>query len=145
MFSKACEYAIRSVLFVMVKSSREGKRVRVKEIAKEIDAPEAFTAKVLQKLVKENLLQSSTGPKGGFYIDDEDLKSLKLADIVKAIDGDGIFVSCALGLPSCDPDHPCPVHHRFGEIRDGLQKMLSDLNMEMLIEGIDKENMFLKY
>jgi len=57
MFSKACEYAIRSVVFISV-SSLKGERVGFKEIAKEIDAPEAFTAKILQKLSKSGIIES---------------------------------------------------------------------------------------
>ena len=43
MFSKACKYAIRSVIFIAL-CSLDNKRVGFKEVAKEINAPEAFTA-----------------------------------------------------------------------------------------------------
>ncbi|HLS29934.1 MAG TPA: Rrf2 family transcriptional regulator [Flavobacteriaceae bacterium] len=144
MFSKACEYGIRAVLFITV-HSLQNKRTRLKEIAKEIEAPEAFMAKVLQKLVKHNILLSSTGPKGGFYIEPEKIKSTKLIQIVRAIDGDKIFVGCALGLPKCDENHPCPVHDNFKEIRDSLTEMLSTMDVGEMATNVDKEIAFLKY
>ena len=55
MFSKACEYGIKASIFIAI-NSYEGKRVSPKEIAKEIDSPEAFTAKILQALVKNNVI-----------------------------------------------------------------------------------------
>lgn len=144
MFSKACEYGIRAVLFITV-HSLQNKRTRLKEIAKEIGAPEAFVAKVLQKLVKQKILVSSTGPKGGFYIEPDDIENTKLIQIVRAIDGDQIFVGCALGLPKCDEKHPCPVHDNFKEIRDSLAEMLSTMDVGEMAVNVESEIAFLKY
>ena len=49
MFSKACEYAIRSCILIAT-NSLESKNSNLKDISKAIDSPEAFTAKILQKL-----------------------------------------------------------------------------------------------
>jgi|SRR5690625_146755 len=144
MFSKACEYGIRAVLYITLRSM-QNKRTRLKEIAKEIEAPEAFVAKILQKLVKEGLLHSSTGPKGGFYIKPEEIKQIKLIDVVEAIDGNQIFVGCALGLPKCDETRPCPVHYNFKEIRDSLKEMLSTMDIGKMAVNVENEIAFLKY
>lgn len=144
MFSKACEYGIRAVLFIAVQSKNE-KRTRLKEIAKEIEAPEAFVAKVLQKLVKQNIVHSSTGPKGGFYMEPEEINQIKLFDIVNAIDGDQIFKGCALGLPKCDENHPCPVHDKFKDIRGSLNDMMKTMDIERMANNIENEIAFLKY
>ena len=47
MLSKSCKYAIRAVVYV---ASKAGNNVKlgIKEIAREINAREAFTAKILQ-------------------------------------------------------------------------------------------------
>ena len=121
MFSKTCEYGIRAMIFVAQKSS-EGLRVGVKEIARGIDSPEHFIAKILQILTKKELLSSMKGPNGGFFIKQESVVSL--ADIVKAIDGDKLFVKCGLGLGYCSESRPCPIHHDFKVIRDRLSTML---------------------
>lgn len=144
MFSKACEYGIRAVLFIAVRSSNQ-ERTRLKEIAKEIEAPEAFVAKVLQKLVKRNIIDSNTGPKGGFFMDDNQIEEVKLIDIVEAIDGDQIFNGCALGLPKCDENHPCPVHHKFKVIRSSLKEMMSTTDIGKMATNIENQIAFLKY
>ncbi len=89
MFSKACEYAIRAVMFVAQKS-KDGTKIGIKEIAKGIDSPEHFVAKILQDLSRKGLIQSQKGPSGGFYLDDRSLKA-PLADIVRTVDGDTLF------------------------------------------------------
>lgn len=144
MFSKACEYGIRAVLFIATKSMN-GERVRLKHIAEEVGAPEAFTAKVLQILARNDIIQSVTGPKGGFFIEYEDLDTIKLIEIVRAIDGDALLVGCGLGLPYCDAKHPCPVHHQFKHIRDDLINMLESLSIKKLARGVDNRLTFLKY
>lgn len=122
MVSKTCEYAIRAMLFVAQKS-RQGLKVGVKQIAKAIDSPEPFIAKILQELGKKGLVLSAKGPAGGFYLDQKGLQ-YSLADIVKAIDGDKLFTGCGLGLTSCSAKKPCPIHHDFILVRKQIQSML---------------------
>ena len=122
MFSKSCEYAIKAMIFVAQKSKEEA-RVGVKDIAKGINAPEHFIAKILQELSRKNLVQSIKGPNGGFYLEKVDFKT-SLADIVKAIDGDKIYNDCVLGLKACSQKNPCPVHNEYKEIKKNLIAMI---------------------
>jgi Rrf2 family iron-sulfur cluster assembly transcriptional regulator len=121
MFSKSCEYAIRATIFIATQSQSNA-NIGIKEIAKEIDSPIAFTAKILQVLVKNNILKSTKGVGGGFMILKNDLKNLKLSDIVIAIDGNSVFLKCGLGLSNCSEDHPCPVHEKFKFVKKDLKK-----------------------
>jgi len=122
MFSKTCEYGIRAMIFISQKSS-EGTKVGVKEISKGIDSPEHFIAKILQDLSRRGLVTSYKGPNGGFFIEKE--SEVTLADIVKAIDGDKLFVKCGLGLGYCSEDRPCPIHNDFKIIRNSISEMLN--------------------
>jgi Rrf2 family transcriptional regulator, iron-sulfur cluster assembly transcription factor len=130
MFSKTCEYGIRAAIYILAQS-HQGKKLGVKEIAAEIDAPEFFTAKILQSLAKKNIISSSKGPNGGFYID-EHQEELKMIDLVIAIDGDKIFKGCGLGLKNCSETQPCPIHNEFKAIRDLLKKTLSEKSLKDL-------------
>lgn len=143
MFSKACEYAIRSVIFIATASLR-GERVGFKEIAAAIDSPEAFTAKTLQKLSKSGLVDSVKGVGGGFEIPLDRLDVIRLCEIVNIIDGDAIYKGCGLGLPECSELHPCPVHEQFKAIREDLRTMLENTTVGDLATGIKKGNTFLK-
>lgn len=143
MFSKACEYGIKASIFIATKSY-EGKRVSPKEIALEIDSPHAFTAKILQALVKHDIVNSIKGAHGGFEISRIDISKIKLAQIVNAIDGDNIYNACGLGLQTCDENHPCPVHDKFKGVREELKALLENTSLEELALNIKSGISFLK-
>ncbi len=141
MFSKACEYGIRAVLFI-AKQSQKDLRPNVAEIAKAVDSPEPFTAKVCQQLARGGIILSKKGPNGGFYL--EKNSTLKLADIVSEIDGDKIFTGCGLGLRECSSEHPCPVHDQFMSVRNGLKKMCENTLVMELASNLEEGETFLK-
>ncbi len=143
MFSRACEYAIRAVICI-AEQSELGKRVSLKDIAKAIDSPEAFTAKIMQQLSKDQIINSVKGPSGGFYIEKRKMQTLRLIDVVVAVDGDSIFKVCGLGLKECSERKPCPVHHKFKPIRDELRKMLEHTSIKELSLNSGKGLSFLQ-
>lgn len=122
MFSKACEYAIKATIYISRESLRKN-RVNVKEVATAVNAPVAFTAKILQKLCRENILQSLRGKQGGFILEENRQKEIKIFDIVKIIDGEELFTECGLGLHKCSSENPCPVHDDFSVVRNNLLAM----------------------
>ncbi|AFL96827.1 Rrf2 family transcriptional regulator [Ornithobacterium rhinotracheale] len=143
MFSKTCEYGIRATIFIATQSL-DNKRVRLKEIAKEINTPEAFTAKILQDLAKHDLISSIKGPYGGFEISIEQLKEIKLSQIVDAIDGDKIYNGCGLGFKECNKNNPCPIHDKFKKVRQKLKKMLETTTLYELAIKVENGNAILK-
>jgi Rrf2 family protein len=130
MFSQAAKYAIKSVIFVWTRSL-EDKKVGAREIGSEIDAPEAFTAKILQSLVKAKILGSNKGPNGGFFAD-ESYAKVTLKDIVIAIDGDQLFSGCSLGLAKCSEKNPCPLHFEIVKVRKEIDHMLTSKSIKLL-------------
>src|SRR5690554_4573082 len=90
MFSKACTYGIKAVIYI-ANESLEGNRVKLGDVAKSAGSPEAFTAKILSTLTKHNIINSFKGPSGGFDIDFNRMKSLSVSEIVFAIDGDSVY------------------------------------------------------
>ncbi|TDE44844.1 Rrf2 family transcriptional regulator [Flavobacterium rhamnosiphilum] len=144
MFSKTCEYGIRATIFI-ASESYQNNRVGLRDIAKKIDSPEAFTAKILQILSKDNIIHSIKGVGGGFEIPKETMNQIKLSQIVTALDGNRVFTGCGLGLSHCSEDHPCPVHDKFKAIRNELAFMLENTNLEELAMGIKSGDTFLRY
>jgi Rrf2 family iron-sulfur cluster assembly transcriptional regulator len=144
MFSKTCEYGIRATIFI-ASQSYQNNRVGLKDIAQKIDSPEAFTAKILQILSKNNIINSIKGVGGGFEIPKETMSEIKLSHIVTALDGDSVFTGCGLGLSQCSEVHPCPVHEKFKSIRNELAFMLENTNLEELALGIKTGDTFLRY
>ena len=142
MFSKACEYGIRAMLHI-ARTSKVGTRVGIRDIAKAIDSPEPFMAKILQDLSRKGLVLSIKGPNGGFYMNEVHQK-ISLAEIVTAIDGDQLFNGCGLGLKACNEKKPCPIHYEFKAIRTNLKAMLQTTALEDLTENLEKGLFHLK-
>ena len=143
MFSKACEYAIRAAIYITDQSIKD-RRISLKDIAKQIDSPEAFTAKILQQLAKNNIINSVKGPNGGFIIEKENMSKIFLSQIISAIDGDQIYKGCGLGLKKCSASKPCPLHEKFKTIRDNLKKTLENTTVLELSLGLSDGTTFLK-
>ena len=135
MFSKACEYGIKAMIYVATQSLK-GDRVKIGDIVEKVGSPEAFTAKILSDLVKSGLIESLKGPNGGFFIQPEKMEFIKSIQIVSVIDGDSIFFGCGLGLAECNALQPCPMHSKFVKIRSELKKALESTTLLELAIGI---------
>lgn len=141
MISKSCKYAIRAAVFIASKANEDVK-LGVKEIAQEIQAPTAFTAKILQKLNKFKIVTSLKGPYGGFYCEKYQL-DLPVLEVVNAIDGLSVFKECVMGLHQCSDEHPCPMHEKYAFTRDNLLKTFSSTSLGELASDLSKGSTFI--
>jgi len=134
MLSKAAEYAIRSMVYIWM-MNQKGTRPGYRTIAIEVGSPEHFTAKVLQTMTRFKLVRAGKGRGGGFYFDDQ-AKELPVIEIIKAIDGEKFFSSCAFGFGNCNCANTCPMHDEFKLIRDGFSEMVEKLTVQSMAEKI---------
>jgi Rrf2 family iron-sulfur cluster assembly transcriptional regulator len=141
MISKSCQYAIRAAVYLASRTDKNLK-LNVKVIAKEIDAPEAFTAKTLQILNKHNIITSLKGPYGGFFIEDYQL-DVSILNIVNAIDGLQIFKSCGLGLKKCSELNPCPFHNDYKILRETMLSTFEKTTIRALAQNLEDGDPFL--
>lgn len=141
MFSKSCEYAIKAAIHICIES-KDGLRLNIQDIAREIDSPEPFTAKILQQLVRQGIISSAKGPGGGFFIDPKS-KPVFLMDIVEAIDGPRAFERCGLGLKECSEKHPCPIHNEFKSYSLRLKNLLTTKTLQDFSKSIKQGRAFL--
>lgn len=136
MLGKTTEYAIRALVYVYLQNIK-GKRPGYKEISKEIDSPEHFTAKVLQNLARAKLVSSMKGRGGGFFYD-EPTKPITLFKVIEAVEGKEFFSKCGFGLKRCDSNNPCPLHNDYAPVRDSFFKMVNENTIQSLANKIDK-------
>jgi Rrf2 family protein len=143
MFSNSCEYGLRAIIYIAQQTTQNNK-VSLSTIAAEINSPQAFTAKILQKLTKNKLVKSIKGPYGGFIIENDKMNSITLSDLVTIFDGETIYTKCGLGLSQCNEKLPCPIHHKFVEIREKLKNMLESTTLSGLLHDLDADLLRLK-
>jgi Rrf2 family protein len=142
MFSKACEYAIRSSIYI-ASQAMSGRRVSLTDVAQKIESPEAFTSKILQKLVKNKIINSVKGPGGGFDVDVNNLEKIKLILIVNAFEGN-VLTRCSLGLNECSDTQPCPFHYKYKPIRERLLHIFENTSLNDLMKGFQDGQTFLR-
>lgn len=134
MLSKTCKTAIKAVIYLCSKFE-SGENAGIKEVAEFINASEHTVGKILQTLVKQNVIKSLKGPTGGFYISKEQ-QNKPIIYIVEAIDGKEIFTSCGLGLSQCSSRHPCPIHYDYKDARDRMEKLFREKKVNDLCEPV---------
>lgn len=142
MISKSCKYAIRASVFIASQAPKDIK-LGVKEIASQIEAPVAFTGKILQTLNKHKVVTSLKGPYGGFFCEPYQLQQSVLG-IVHAVDGPSVFRECVMGLNKCSDDHPCPMHHRYAKTRDQILQTFQDTTLGELASDYTTGSVHLK-
>lgn len=142
MLKKGTEYAIRALVYIQMQSWKD-KRAGIIEIAKEIEAPEQYTAKILQTLTRHKLLKSMKGRGGGFFFDKND-EEITPYYVIKVMEGYDIFNKCCFGLKNCNNDNPCPLHNKYAKVRDGFYDIAVSETIQSLSKKIINGKAFLK-
>lgn len=141
MISNSSKYALMGVLYLAVNSSKEQK-IAAKDLSSNTGVPQAYLSKLMQELARHNLISSTRGPKGGFYLTYKNREVL-LIDIINVIDGDYRLTSCILSLHKCDAEHPCPLHHLVGDTKSKFVQHLEETKVQDLVTDIKEGKSFL--
>lgn len=135
MFNKETEYALRSLVYIQYRNNRDN-MPGIEEISTEIEAPQSFIAKILQRMVRLGFIGSVKGKGGGYYFDANNAE-LSLKELILATEGGNILNGCGFGLKHCNSENPCPLHEQYGPIRDTINKLVSEETIQSLAR---KEN-----
>jgi Rrf2 family transcriptional regulator, iron-sulfur cluster assembly transcription factor len=143
MFSKATEYALRATIYIAKKGTEE-KKLGMEEIARAIDSPQSFTAKILQALTKDNKVVSSVrGPNGGFFMTDK-AKKLPVRIILQVMGEDEVLEKCVLGLKRCSETEPCPMHAQYKAIKQQLIRLFASKTIQQLTDDMEDGAVYFK-
>ena len=131
MLSNTSKYAIRAAIYLALHGEQK-KRIDIKTIARSLNIPSPFLAKILQVLSKQKLLVSTKGPNGGFTLA-KDPNEISVYEIVTIIDGGDIFDKCLISLRSCNEEGiPCPIHDKFEPVRAEIKKLFREQTLANL-------------
>ena len=136
MLSQTCKTAVKAVIYLALKYD-SGEKPGIAEIAGYLQASGHTVGKMLQALVKQDVIKSLKGPSGGFYITNAQLKQ-PIINIVEAIDGNQVFKECGLGLSKCSATHPCPIHDDYKTGRDNIENLFRNKKISDLCEPVTK-------
>jgi Rrf2 family protein len=111
----------------------DGRRIGNQEIAETLDVSGHHLAKVMQRLVRAGLVDSVSGPHGGFLLG-APAKEIRLLRIYEAIDGTVDKEGCLLGEPVCKGGM-CVLGEVLHSIHGQLRDYLSSTTLAELAEG----------
>ena len=123
MISNTSKYAIRALIYLELYSSREQKK-GIRAIAGELDIPSPFLGKILQMLVKHQLLGSTKGPNGGFFLNKSAI-DIPVMEIIEIMDGKDTFDKCVIKTAPCDDMHPCSMHNKLAPPRAEIKRVFA--------------------
>lgn len=136
LYSKTTEYAIRALSYL---ASKEDKApATIMEVNKETGVPQAYIAKIFQCLVRAGILESRSGPGGGYYLR-VDAAKLTVLRIMQAVDdvSESPLSNCMMGQAQCNDKNPCSVHHIWKKAR---QEMYEKLAVETILDVVKMKN-----
>ena len=134
MFSKTAQYALRAVT-VIAELQQDGP-VLTKVIAAEGKVPSKYLSKVLRDLVRSNILKSTRGIGGGFRLRRKP-EAIKLMDVVRPFEDLLASQECPLGNIRCSDKSPCPMHERWGPVKESFQTLLCETTVADVIRCKD--------
>lgn len=135
MFSTTCHYALQAMLYLAFHHT-DGQNIELKIIAEKQKIPKHFLSKILQIMVKRELLVSMKGPTGGFRLSKAP-EEITLIEIVDATDGLEIFTQCGIGFKKCNDKNPCPIHNDYKKIRNQVQLLFENTSLKQMVDDVN--------
>jgi Rrf2 family protein len=133
-FSKKADYALIAMRHLALRSDAGAASAR--EIAELFDIPMELLAKVLQRLVRQQLLTSHQGTRGGYVLARPALQ-ISVADIIQAIDGPVAVTACATTHEACDQYEKCSIRDPLWRIKERILTALAACSLHELATEIE--------
>jgi len=116
--SRKIDYGLRAMIYLA--GIPEGSVVPFREIARQMDVPEDFLAKILKTLVDQGLVRSSRGPYGGYTLA-RAAAEISFLDVIEAVEGPVALNVCLDGDDACGRAPTCTM---VAVWREGQDRML---------------------
>ncbi len=126
--SQTLEYALRAVVFI---ANGQERSYTTAQIAKTTKVPQAYLSKVLQSLVRGNIIQSQRGFGGGFILA-KNANEIKILDIVAAVDPMERIHTCPLELAT-HGSNLCSLHKRLDDAIATMQTTFSGTSITQIV------------
>jgi Rrf2 family protein len=102
--SRKIDYGLRAMIYLS--SIRSGAVVPFREIARQMDVPEDFLAKILKTLVDQGLVRSTRGPHGGYALG-RSADAISFLEVIEAVEGPIALNVCLDGDDACGHSSSC--------------------------------------
>lgn len=129
MLSKTAEYALRTVACL---AGDVDQAESADQLAEQTKVPRRYLHKVLQDLVRAELVRSRSGPGGGYALD-RPVDKITILDVINAVDPLERIRHCPLGLPS--HTSLCPLHKELDRAYAATEEAFSRVTIGQLLRS----------
>ncbi|WP_018883745.1 Rrf2 family transcriptional regulator [Paenibacillus massiliensis] len=130
-YSKATDYALHTMLFLAVATPQ--KAIGVQQLAERQSVSPTYLSKILTKLVKAGMIESTTGVHGGYRLK-RDWENISFLDIIQAIEGSASLFDC-----SFEHGAGCPIQKVVLSAEEKMEEHLRNQKMSDLARGMNIE------
>ncbi|MCI0498887.1 MAG: Rrf2 family transcriptional regulator [Planctomycetales bacterium] len=127
------DYAFR-IAVVLAQGYESGATFSARKLASQTCVSYPLTCKILQKLVKYGVTQSSMGPKGGFRLA-ANPKNICFGQVVAALQGPVCVNKCLLGDFHCSLKQNCPARPKLARLQMQINDYLNELTLQDILRG----------
>lgn len=127
-FSTTMEYALRAAVYL---AAQAGKPCINQDIAREMQVPVGYLAKVLQNLRRAGIVKSQRGLNGGFVLS-RPATEITILDVVNAVDPVPRIKQCPLGLKE-HRHQLCPLHSQLDAAAACVEKAFAEHTIEEMV------------
>jgi Rrf2 family transcriptional regulator, iron-sulfur cluster assembly transcription factor len=128
---RRADYAIRATLDL---AGSPGVLRKSREIGEAMHIPVSFLPQILAQLVREGIVTSTAGPRGGYGLL-RDPADLTLLDVVTAVEGAHEDADCVLRGGPCRWDDCCAVHVPWSRAKQAMLDELAATSFASLLES----------
>jgi Rrf2 family protein len=136
LLTKNSDYAVRALLVLAI---HKGEYVSARKVAAEQKLPYQFLRRILQVLIKEGLVESKEGGKGGVRLV-KDPASIHLVEVIKLFQGEVQISECMFRHKICQNRSTCVLRRRIGLIEKKVAKELAGITIGTLLRDLGKHS-----
>ena len=132
--AKSVEYSILAIKYI--NDNRSKGSLTAREIAENENIPYDLLAKILQKLVRNGIIKSVQGNKGGYLLD-VSLSKLFINDLISAVDQNIQLTDCMVENPTkndCARYEDCCIKDPLNKMQNKINEVLKSTTLMEIIE-----------
>ncbi|UOQ46829.1 Rrf2 family transcriptional regulator [Gracilibacillus caseinilyticus] len=133
-YSKATNYALHTMVYLTMVP--KGQSVGVEPLAKVQNLSPTYLSKILTKLTKDGLVESTPGVKGGYRIRKK-RESITFLDVIEAVEGQHALFYCSMEHDAFTRNHDCLIEEVMSNAEEKMKNELSQQYIVDIAEKID--------
>lgn len=127
--SSKTHYGLQAMYFLAVHYGKEP--ISASELGRIAGVSPKYLEQILRKLQARNIISSTRGAQGGYYLSREPEK-ITVGDVVRTLEDDIEIIECVAGGGKCKC---CPTSGVWKKLYDGINDLLDEITLKDVATG----------